>query len=1187
MPIAIAQTSGNWSSAATWFDGYIPQAGDFVFANNFTVTIDQDFTVERISVSSYAGARANPNMSSNSSPSGTASASSNGSNAWIAFDGSVASTGNAWVSTAGSGPTGWVAYQFPSTRRMVRYSLTASIDSTNTNQNPTAWEWQGSDDGITWTTLQTVTGQSLGPGSIYDSGVLTQPNSYLRYRINITASGAGATQTRVGELSFFEYINGARTASIGGNFLASSPRTINLQATTPLFHGNNIPVLTVNHSGASPFVLNAANTITGSFSSGVISHINTGALTITCPSMGGSGSNSGNTLIRSGSGTLNINSVLNGASSNASNVTLSNTGTGTINVVGNIVSGSGVNSAQVIVSTQGDINVTGNVFGGTGAGVTGISLSGGTVVVNGTVTGGTATAINHSSTVTVNGNVNTIGSAFGVSSSVGGTTNVIGNATAGASGAAIYLSNNAHTLNFTGNIINNLSRQAIVSTTLRLSDSLPSFWQAATVTNAAKTFYTEDTFPNSPAALDVRSGTTYGPGLASTGTLIVPSPSNVVAGVPTDNTVGTYSTTPTLIATEIFTKLLSNSDFNTAGSFGKLVKDNLDATVSSRSTQTSVDSIPTNPLLTTDSRLNNLDATVSSRLASASYTAPDNTTIGTINTKIGTPVSTVSSDIASVKSDTNGLRTDYTTSRASNLDNLDATVSSRLASASYVAPANSDIAAIKAKTDNLPSDPASETTVNTRLASSSYTAPDNATIGTINTKLGTPVSSVSSDIAAVKSDTASIDGKVDVTLSTRATQTSVNAIPTNPLLTTDSRLDNLDATISSRLASASYVAPDNSGITAIKAKTDNLPSDPADNSDILGAISAIPSAPSASSVASAVRTELTTELGRIDVATSTRLASASYVAPANSDIAAIKAKTDNLPSDPADNSDILSAISSIPSAPSASSVASAVRTELTVELDRIDVDVSSRLASSSYTAPDNSSITAIKAKTDNLPADPASEATVNTRLAAAAYTAPDNTTISTINTKLGTPVSSVSSDIAAVKSDTSSIDGKVDVTLSTRSSQSSVDAIPTNPLLTTDIRLNNLDATISSRLAASSYVAPDNSGIAAIKAKTDNLPSDPADNSEILGAIAAIPAGATPEQIADAVRTELTVELDRIDVDVSSRLASGSYTAPDNTSIAAIKAKTDNLPADPASNTNVNTKTEEIKQNTDLIPAII
>ena len=47
-------------------------------------------------------------------------------------------------------------------------------------------------------------------------------------------------------------------------------------------------------------------------------------------------------------------------------------------------------------------------------------------------------------------------------------------------------------------------------------------------------------------------------------------------------------------------------------------------------------------------------------------------------------------------------------------------------------------------------------------------------------------------------------------------------------------------------------------------------------------------------IAGAVRTELSTELARIDVAISTRLATAGYTSPANSDILAIKGKTDNL-----------------------------------------------------------------------------------------------------------------------------------------------------------------------------------------------------------------------------------------------------------------------------------------------------
>jgi hypothetical protein len=72
-----------------------------------------------------------------------------------------------------------------------------------------------------------------------------------------------------------------------------------------------------------------------------------------------------------------------------------------------------------------------------------------------------------------------------------------------------------------------------------------------------------------------------------------------------------------------------------------------------------------------------------------------------------------------------------------------------------------------------------------------------------------------------------------------------------------SNLDNLDAAVSTRLATASYTAP-----------------------------------PSAASVATAVRTEITTELDRIDVDVSSRLATAGYTAPDNASITAIKNKTD-------------------------------------------------------------------------------------------------------------------------------------------------------------------------------------------------------------------------------------------------------------------------------------------------------
>jgi hypothetical protein len=55
-----------------------------------------------------------------------------------------------------------------------------------------------------------------------------------------------------------------------------------------------------------------------------------------------------------------------------------------------------------------------------------------------------------------------------------------------------------------------------------------------------------------------------------------------------------------------------------------------------------------------------------------------------------------------------------------------------------------------------------------------------------------------------------------------------------------------------------------------------------------------PTVPSASDIADEVRVELATELAHLDADISTRLADADYVAPANSDVAAVKAVTDAL-----------------------------------------------------------------------------------------------------------------------------------------------------------------------------------------------------------------------------------------------------------------------------------------------------
>jgi hypothetical protein len=124
-----------------------------------------------------------------------------------------------------------------------------------------------------------------------------------------------------------------------------------------------------------------------------------------------------------------------------------------------------------------------------------------------------------------------------------------------------------------------------------------------------------------------------------------------------------------------------------------------------------------------------------------------------IETTMGTPAgASLAADVASVKSDSSGLRTDYTTARATKIDNLDTNVGSRQSTATALTQYN-------------------QLNTNDGVLLSNLT--------TIETTLGTPAtSSVSSDIAAVKGDTGGI----------RADYTTARAV----------KLDHLDVDVSSR-----------------------------------------------------------------------------------------------------------------------------------------------------------------------------------------------------------------------------------------------------------------------------------------------------------------------------------------------------------------------------------------------------
>ena len=171
-----------------------------------------------------------------------------------------------------------------------------------------------------------------------------------------------------------------------------------------------------------------------------------------------------------------------------------------------------------------------------------------------------------------------------------------------------------------------------------------------------------------------------------------------------------------------------------------------------------------------------------------------------------------------------------------------------------------------------------------------------------------------------------------------------------------------------------------------------------------GAISALAGTVS-TLTATGVRSELATELGRIDTTISSRLAATSYVAPDNATIGAISTNLGTV------NDNVLSrlAASAYTAPPSASTNATAVRSELTTELGRIDAAISSRLATTSYTAPlsaaqTRSALGLASANLDTQLADipTVSEFEARTLTTANYATATNQTSIKSVTDKLNT-----------------------------------------------------------------------------------------------------------------------------------------------------------------------------------------
>ena len=598
---------GNFSSTSVWNDGAllgIPTTGDDVFTNGFTVNMDTNATVNSLNNSARARDIATPQMTANNAPSPYVAAASNENNAttnaaFNAFN-RVYTTSTGWI-TQTTPSSGWLSMDFGSGSSIIIDGYT--IYGTDVQaRNPRNWTLEGSNNNSTWTVLHTVTNASaIGPNGTYSIASIGNSTGYRYYRLNISANGGGAGfSVAVAELELYQ--PGTAALASGGSFnFNTAGVTVSATSTSASLSAGATNLITVTATTGT-VTLSLGSAVTAN----VVNIINyTGNCNLNLNGIsftGGAGSQV--CINKTSTGTITIVGSLTGGGSLAFGLSSNN---GNTIVIGNVTGGGG---AAGINQSAGSVTVTGNVTGGTGSNIHGISLTGAAsqFTINGDVRGGSATGahgINFGGTLgNVNGNVTGGGGsdAHGVATSTGGvnvtgnvignignglrigaSSTVVGNVFAGGStpGISNGLSNNSFTVtvtgdvyastthpgiqltgtgtqvvNLTGNMYNTLGRSAIWCPNVFISNTATTLWRMDTGGGNYKFLYSADSTPNLPPQTDVRFGTTFGPALSLTGTMVTVSAANTRKDVPTDNTVGTGE----LTSADIISGINASSD---------------------------------------------------------------------------------------------------------------------------------------------------------------------------------------------------------------------------------------------------------------------------------------------------------------------------------------------------------------------------------------------------------------------------------------------------------------------------------------------------------------------------------------------------------------------------------------------------------------------------------------------------
>jgi hypothetical protein len=525
MAIRFAVASGDYNNTAIWETPTIPTASDDVWVNGNTVAITGSITASSLNngptpIMLYDPAI--PIMTSNTAPAGYVASSTNpgAQLPWQAFD---RNTGTYFQSTVA---VTTLQLQFPVSKSIQRYA----IKRYGSNYDPQRWNFEGSNNGTTWTVIHGPVTSSVLVTTDYYSPVLNNTGSFGYYRLNVSAN-LGQITTIIPGLDMTENtssITSSYTNTTGGTFAIASGSTVNAT-----FNG-----------GAGTYLLNVAFNAPGTAS--FIGNFN-GTSTVQGSVQNGAG------LLITGTGRVNWTGNIIGSLANVSSYHgVRITGNATFNLIGNLTAGNSVsnfgqgnNSTGLSNGGVSTINITGNVTAGTSIFNYGIYNAGlgSTINITGNSLAGATTLASGECAAVYNNAANSI-------------INITGIATAVPTAYCIYNGFVSSYINISGPLYNASNGVSALVSAKSYIRTTPFNWMFTKLDTTSVGLYTQDSVGGAPSGSDVRAGVYYGIGGGLTGSCYVPLPQYVSQGVLVDNTSGSA----VLTAADFLSAISSSSD---------------------------------------------------------------------------------------------------------------------------------------------------------------------------------------------------------------------------------------------------------------------------------------------------------------------------------------------------------------------------------------------------------------------------------------------------------------------------------------------------------------------------------------------------------------------------------------------------------------------------------------------------